>query len=150
MPIDPGTQAPDASARNQHGELVSPDTAGPTVLYFYPKDDTPGCRTETEQFSMESDVYQDAGVTVYGVSADDVDSHRTFAESTDIEFDILADTDGEIMDAYGIERGSNGRAERTTIVLKDGEVHQVYENVNPDGHAREVLMDLLDDGIVDL
>ena len=150
MPLQEGATAPAVSAPNQHGERVAVPVEGPTVLYFYPRDDTPGCTTEAVQFDAELGVYREAGVTVYGVSVDDVDSHREFAEKHDIGFDLLADSDGEIADAYGVETVSAGATRRTTIVILDGEVHAVYEAVDPDGHAREVLQDLLDDAVVEL
>jgi peroxiredoxin Q/BCP len=149
-PLDPGDPAPDVEAPNQHGESVSPDFEVPTVLYFYPEDDTPGCSMEADQFAREADAYEDAGVAVYGVSTDGVDSHRAFADARGVEFDLLADPDGEVIDAFGVERDPQGRAKRTTFVLADGAVHRVYTAVAPDGHARDVLADLLDDGLVSL
>ena len=147
--LQPGDPAPDVSAPNQRGETVSPDFEEPTVCYFYPEDGTPGCTTEAAQFVAERDVYEEAGVAVYGVSADAVESHREFADEQDVWFDLLADPDGEVAEAFGVEL-QQGRAPRTTFVLADGEVRRVYEGVDPDGHARDVLMDLLDDGVVEL
>jgi peroxiredoxin Q/BCP len=149
MPLSAGDSAPDVEAPNQHGEQVAPDFEDATVVYFYPEDDTPGCTTEADQFDREQDAYADAGVAVYGVSTDTVDSHREFAGKHGIEFDLLADPDADLVDTFGVETVGD-RAKRTTFVLADGEVLRVYENVNPDGHARDVLMDLLDDGVVDL
>ena len=150
MPLRPGDPAPDVAAIDQHGETVSLDFGSPTVVYFYVEDGTPGCETQADQFGLESEVYEDAGVTVYGVSTDDVDSHRGFADERGIEYPLLADPDGEVCEAFGVERDRAGRAERTTFVLVDDEVIRAYEGVSPDGHAREVLMDLYDSGIVDL
>ena len=149
MVLNKGDGAPPASAPNQHGEEVTVDLDGPTVLYFYPRDDTPGCTIEANQFEREREVYEEAGVTVYGVSTDGIDSHAAFCEDQGITFDLLADPDASIIDAYGIERRQNAAA-RTTVVIIDGEIHRVYEGVDPDGHAREVLMDLLEEGVVDL
>lgn len=150
MTLEPGDPAPEVSAPNQRGETVTSSFEEPTVLYFYPEDGTPGCQTEAKQFALESEAYTDAGVPVYGVSTDDVDSHREFAERNDVGFDLLADPDGEIVEAFDVDRGPDGRAKRTTFVLVDGGIHHVYEGVNPDGHARDVLMDMLDDGLVEL
>jgi peroxiredoxin Q/BCP len=149
MTIDPGSDAPAVSALNQDGEEVTPTFDDPTVLYFYPRDETPGCTTEAREFQRELDAYRDAGVTVYGVSTDDVDSHRSFCDAADLEFDLLADPDAELVEAFDIER-IRGAAARTTIVLADTEVKRVYEDVSPDGHARAVLGDLLDDGLAEL
>lgn len=148
--LEPGDDAPAIEARNQHGESVSPDFEEPTVVYFYVEDGTPGCATQADQFSREADAYADAGVEVYGVSTDDVDSHREFADEQGIEYDLLADPEGELCEAFGVPRGHDGRAERTTFVLADGEVKAAYENVSADGHARDLLLDMMDDGMVEL
>lgn len=147
MTLEVGDRAPAVSAPNQTGVVVDVPMDRPTVLYFYPKDDTPGCTTEAEQFNEELETYRDAGVAVYGISMDDTASHEAFAEQHGIEFDLLADPDGEIADAYGVDT-TRGVAERTTFVVNDGVIKAVYTGVNPDGHAREVMMDLLDDGVV--
>jgi peroxiredoxin Q/BCP len=149
MTIDPGSPAPDVTAPNQDGEEVTPAFDDLTVLYFYPKDETPGCTTEAREFQRELDSYRDAGVTIYGVSTDDVDSHRSFCAAEDLEFDLLADPDAELADAFDIDR-IRGAAARTTVVLAAGEVQRVYEDVSPEGHARAVLGDLLDDGLAEL
>ena len=148
--LEAGDPAPDVEAENQDGEVVSPSFEEPTVVYFYVEDGTPGCATQADQFTREADSYADAEVAVYGVSTDDVDSHREFADEYDVPYDLLADPDGELCEAFGVPRDSQGRAERTTFVLVDGEVHRVYDGVSADGHARDVLFDLLDDGLVSL
>jgi peroxiredoxin Q/BCP len=150
MPLDPGDPVPPVNATNQHGERLSIDFEAPTVLYFYPEDGTPGCSTEADQFQREQETYRDAGVAVYGVSLDDVDSHADFAESQGIEFDLLADPDGNVADAFAVERMEDGRTKRTTFVLAGGQLCGLYEGVRPDGHARNVLMDMLDMGLVEL
>jgi thioredoxin-dependent peroxiredoxin len=149
MTLDVGDDAPDVTAQNQHGETVSPSFEDPTVVYFYPRDDTPGCTVEAKQFNTELETYHDAGVTVYGVSTDDVESHEAFAEKFDLEFDLLADPDEEIANAFGIEV-EDGFTPRTTFVVADGTVQAVYPGVNPDGHAREVLQEMLDDELAAL
>lgn len=150
MVLEVGDPAPTVSAPNQHGDAVEIDGTEPTVVYFYPEDETPGCRTEATQFSAELETYREAGVGVYGVSIDDVESHRTFAESNGIEIDLLADPDGRLAETFDVERGPDGRTSRTTFVVADGTVQEVYTGVDPDGHAREVMMDLLDSGLADL
>jgi peroxiredoxin Q/BCP len=118
-------------------------------LYFYPRDNTPGCATEASQFNEELAMYREAGVEVVGVSTDDVSSHASFAESHDLEFDLLADPDGKIAEQFDVAV-NNGRAERVTFVVVDKEVRTVYTGVKPDGHARTVLLDMIEDGIVDV
>ncbi|QLD89745.1 peroxiredoxin [Natronomonas salina] len=148
--LEAGDPAPDVSAPNQDGETVSPDFEEPTVLYFYVEDGTPGCATQADQFTREADTYDDAEVTVYGVSTDDVDSHREFADEHDVPYDLLADPDGDLCAAFGVDRDDQGRAERTTFVLADGEVKAAYAGVSADGHARDVLLDMMDDGLAAL
>jgi peroxiredoxin Q/BCP len=149
MTLQPGDAAPDIEAENQHGETVTPDWDGVSVVYFYPKDDTRGCTIEAEQFQTELETYDEAGVTVYGVSVDDVASHADFAEKYDLAFDLLADPDAEVADAFDVEM-DRGVTLRTTFVVVDGRVQAVYEGVDPDGHAREVLQDLVDTGVASL
>ncbi len=148
--LSPGDAAPAITARNQHGDSIAPDFNTPTVVYFYPEDGTPGCSTEADQFGLEAETYREAGVSVYGVSTDTVESHAEFAADEGIEFDLLADPDGDVAEAFGLALRDDGRTPRTTFVLVDGEIASVYEQVNPDGHARSVLMDLLDEGLVSL
>ncbi|AFZ72602.1 peroxiredoxin [Natronobacterium gregoryi] len=154
MPLEEGTDAPTVSARNQDGETVTLEFEEPTVLYFYPRDDTPGCTIEANQFQRERETYRDAGVEIYGVSTDDVDSHQDFCEQEGLEFDLLADPDEEISDAFDVPRregrGGLPAAERTTFVLDEGKVKAVSKNVDPDGHARDVLLETVDEGIVSL
>ncbi len=150
MPLESGDRPDPVTAPNQDGERVTVSFEDPTVLFFYPEDGTPGCTTEAEQFGLEFDAYEDAGVAVYGVSRDGVDDHGAFHDDLDLPFDLLADPDGKIGDAFGVERMPDGRFERTTVVLADGEIQRIYEGVGAHGHARQVLGDMLDDGLVDL
>ena len=147
MALVPGESVPRIVADNQHGERVRPDFATPTVLYFYPKDDTPGCTTEARQFEDEAERYEEHGVSVYGVSTDSVESHREFAEREGLSFDLLADPDGAVAEAFGVEL-TDGHARRTTFVIAHGQVVGLYEGVRPDGHATNVLRDLSEAGLL--
>jgi thioredoxin-dependent peroxiredoxin len=149
MALTAGDDVPTVTARNQDGEELTLEFEAPTVLYFYPRDDTPGCTVEANQFQRELETYHDAGVNVYGVSTDDVDSHREFCDAEELEFDLLADPDGELAEVFDVEV-RNGAAARTTFFIGDSQVKAAYENVDPDGHARQVLLDALDDGRVAL
>jgi peroxiredoxin Q/BCP len=139
--------APEVTATDHDGDTVTLSFAEPTVLYFYPRDDTPGCTVEAEGFDERLAAYRDAGVAVYGVSTDDVESHAAFRAKYDLDIDLLADPDGEVAAAFGVAV-EGGAADRVTYVLADGEVKRVYRGVDPDGHARDVLQDLVDAGIV--
>lgn len=145
--LQEGERAPRIEATNQDGESVEVSYDRPAVVYFYPEDGTPGCRTEAEQFELEGETYEELGVDVHGVSADDRASHRDFASELDLSFDLLVDPDHEIAEQFGVPVDGN-RYDRVTFVVVDGSVHRVYAGVDPEGHAREVLVDLMDDGIV--
>ncbi|WP_411716078.1 peroxiredoxin [Natronomonas sp.] len=140
MPTQAGDPAPDVQAKNQNGETISPDFEEPTVVYFYPRDGTPGCSLEARQFEADIESFRRAGATVYGVSTDDVDSHREFADEEGLSFDLLADPDGEVANVFGLEV-TNDFVNRITFVLADGAVQAVIDadDVNPDGHAADVL-----------
>jgi peroxiredoxin Q/BCP len=128
------------------GTLSLGDFAGRiVVLYFYPKDDTPGCIAEAKGFrDAEADMAA-LGVQVLGVSLDGLDSHRKFVEKHGLNFPLLADTDGRIHDAYGAWKGGIwGRnamgVDRATFVIdRDGVVRKVWRRVNPSGHGDDVL-----------
>jgi len=147
MALEPGDGVPDIVAENQHGDTVRPDFATPTVLYFYPKDDTPGCATEASGFEAEAERFEAYDVAVYGVSTDDVESHADFAESEGLSFDLLADPDARVADAFGVEL-VDGHARRTTFVIAHTQVVGLYEGVRPDGHAKDVFRDLGEAGLL--
>ena len=147
--LSEGDDAPRLEATNQDGEAVELTYEEPTVVYFYPRDDTPGCTMEAKSFEKEFDEYENAGVRVYGVSTDDEESHSDFADENDLSFDLLADPDGEIADSFGVPVQGN-MARRNTFVVVDGKIERVHENVSPDGHGRDLLLELVEDGVVDL
>jgi len=147
--LSEGDEVPRAEAANQDGDTVTLDYEDPTVVYFYPKDDTPGCTTEAKGFEKEADEYEAAGVRLYGVSTDGIDSHCDFAEEQGLSFDLLADPDAELADAFDVST-DGGYADRVTFVVVDGTVERVYKNVSPDGHGRDVLLEMADDGLVEL
>ncbi|MDY6769911.1 MAG: peroxiredoxin [Candidatus Nanohaloarchaea archaeon] len=142
--IEPGQPAPDFAARDQDGDRVQlSDFDGKTVvLYFYPKDDTPGCTTEACGFRDALSRFADRDAAVLGVSADTVESHAAFAEKHDLGFRLLADPEKDIIEAYDVE-GRFGNAARVTVVIgPDGVIQQVYEDVDPEQHAEQVLEEL--------
>lgn len=143
--IEEGQPFPSFSLQNQNGETVTlEDLKGqPSVLYFYPKDDTPGCTTEACEFR---DALPDFGdIRVFGVSPDSVKSHQKFVEKFGLTFPLLADTDHGLAEALGVwvEKSMYGKTymgiDRTTFVLdSDGVVLKVFRKVKPKGHAAEV------------
>jgi peroxiredoxin Q/BCP len=143
-----GDPAPPFEGRTQSGETVRlSDYAGRKVaLYFYPKDDTPGCTIQACNLRDNYKALLDAGVAVIGVSGDDVDSHARFADKYDLPFPLLADPDHDVLDAYGVWRMRNlyGRKfmglKRTTFLIdEDGVVKHVFKKPKVDHHTDEIL-----------
>jgi len=134
-----GERAPWADdVQNQRGEAVKlGDLQGRhVVLYFYPKDDTPGCSKEACGFR---DHAGEVDATVLGVSLDDADSHRAFAEKFELPFDLLVDPDGALCRAYGVlDAGAEHPQRATFLIDPDGAIKAVWPEVDPDGHWDEV------------
>jgi peroxiredoxin Q/BCP len=147
MPLSVGDAAPSFTVKDTNGNTVSlSDYAGKTVvLYFYPKDDTPGCTKEACSFRDNYAVYQDKDVVVFGVSMDDELSHQAFTEKFSLPFPLLADTDGAITKAYDVEGEMNGTrySKRVTYVINgNGTIAKVYTTVNTATHAEDILAEL--------
>ena len=143
-----GQKAPDFSVKDDTGKPTKlSDLKGKKiVLYFYPKDDTPGCTKEACNFRDGISAIKKLGAVVLGVSADSVESHRKFKNKFDLNFPLLADTDKEIIEAYGVwkEKSMYGRKymgiERTTFIIgKDGKITHIFPKVKVAEHADEVL-----------
>ena len=143
-----GTAAPDFSGTTQDGSTVtlSDHRGNKVALYFYPKDDTPGCTKQACSFRDDYSRLQDAGVAVIGVSADDVDSHQAFAEKYSLPFPLVSDPDKDILNKYGVwgERNLYGKKfmgiKRTTFLIdEDGSIVHVIKRPKVDAHADEVM-----------
>jgi peroxiredoxin Q/BCP len=140
MPLAVGTDAPAFTAKDTNGNTVSlSDFAGKTVvLYFYPKDDTPGCTKQACSFRDAQAQYQNKNVVVLGVSADDEASHQAFTEKFNLNFPLLADNDKTLIKAYDVDGG--GYAKRVTYVIDpNGKITHVDANVSTASHASDVL-----------
>jgi thioredoxin-dependent peroxiredoxin len=139
-----GQQLPDVEFVTEGGEKFSAgDLEGEkTVLYFYPKDDTPGCTKEACAFRDRIPDYERAAIRVYGVSLDSPESHRRFREKYNLNFPLLTDEGGRAADALGVLRESGKSANRVTFLLDpDGRIARVYPEVSPETHADEILED---------
>ena len=139
-----GQQLPDVEFVTEGGEKLSAgDLEGEkTVLYFYPKDDTPGCTKEACAFRDRMPDYERAAIRVYGVSLDSPESHRRFREKYNLNFPLLTDEGGRAADALGVLRESGKSANRVTFLLDpDGRIARVYPEVSPEMHADEILED---------
>lgn len=143
MPLAAGTPAPNFTVKDTNGNPVSlSDFAGKTVvLYFYPKDDTPGCTKEACSFRDYRPQYQEKDVVVLGVSMDDETSHQQFTQKYGLNFPLLADVDGAITKSYDVDGG--GYAKRVTYVIDGtGTISQVYTTIKTDTHAADILAEL--------
>jgi thioredoxin-dependent peroxiredoxin len=139
-----GQPLPPVDLTAEDGSHLGPDdlTGQRTVLYFYPKDDTPGCTKEACAFRDRMGDYGEAGIKVYGVSLDSPESHREFREKYDLNFPLLTDEDGRAAEALGILRENGEVANRVTFLLaSDGSIAKVYPEVSPETHADEILQD---------
>ncbi len=142
-----GDIAPDFSTVNQDGNTVSlSDFKGKrVVLYFYPKDDTPGCTKEACSFRDADEVYRSKGITVLGVSTDSEKAHQKFISKYQLPFDLLADTEKKIVEDYGVwgEKSMYGKKYmgtfRKTFLIDDGKIVKIFEKVDVAKHADEVL-----------
>ena len=147
-PLTEGQPAPSFTAETDSGKSVSlEDFAGKhVVLYFYPKDDTPGCTTQACGFRDSISPLEAEGAVVLGISLDSVESHQKFRDKYELPFTLLSDPQHEIADAYGVygkqsfmDREYMGLDRATFLIAPDGTLQKVWPKVNPAGHADEVL-----------
>ena len=148
MPISSGISAPDFTLLDENGDerKLSDYRGNSVVLYFYPKDDTPGCTKEACNFRDDYSAYEKAGITILGVSPDSPKRHANFKAKYDLPFTLLADTEHEVCELYGVWglKKSYGREYegvfRTTFLINpEGEIIKVFEKVKPADHSAEVL-----------
>jgi len=146
--LEKNQEAPFFRALNQKNELVYlSDYQGKTVvLYFYPKDDTPGCTIEANDFTSLAQDFADLDAFVIGVSKDTCESHRAFIDKYNLNVQLLADTSGELCNKYGVWQEVEKDGEKkmkivrsTFIINKDGVLEEAMYNVKPEGHAQDVL-----------
>lgn len=140
MALAVGAIAPSFTTTDDEGKTVSlSDFKGQTVvLYFYPKDDTPGCTKEAQSFRDNYSEYQGKEMIVLGVSMDDQASHKAFKEKYGLPFQLLVDTDGTITKAYDVDGG--GYSKRVTYIIDgEGKVTYIDQQVKTDTHAQDIL-----------
>jgi peroxiredoxin Q/BCP len=151
MTLSAGDKAPDFTLPDQDGKehILSNYKGSPVVLYFYPKDQTSGCTKEACAFRDDYSAYQEAGVTILGVSPDSSKSHTNFIAKHDLPFTLLADTEREVLKLYGAwglkkmyGREYEGVLRTTYLIGADGRIAKVYEKVKPAAHSKEILADL--------
>jgi thioredoxin-dependent peroxiredoxin len=140
MALKVGTKAPDFNVKDTNGNAVTlAGLAGKkVVMYFYPKDDTPGCTKQACSFRDSYSVYQQKGIVVLGVSQDDEAAHQAFTDKFSLPFPLLADVGGAVSKAYDVDGG--GYAKRVTYAIDEqGAIAHVDESVNTTTHADDVL-----------
>ena len=149
-----GDAAPDVALPDEHGTVhrLADQRGRWTVLYFYPKDDTPGCTIEACEFRDSNESIVERGADVWGISPQGAKSKRAFREKFGLPFTLLADADHSVAEAYGswVEKQNYGRtywgtARTTFLVDPEGRIARVWPKVRPEGHAAEVIA-ALDDG----
>lgn len=148
MPQPEDILAPDFTLNDENGvQRNLKDYRGqPVILYFYPKDDTPGCTKEACNFRDDYSEYQKANVVILGVSPDSPKSHAKFKQKYNLPFTLLADEDHKVCTIYGVwgpkkfmGREYDGVYRTTFLINPDGMILKVFENVKPDGHSQEIL-----------
>jgi len=148
MAAEIGKRFPDFNLQNQDGKNVKLNDFGGKwlVLYVYPKDDTPGCTIQGKSFTATKQEFDDAGIAVAGVSADDVASHKDFCNKFAFTIDLLADPNKELLSGAGVGQSEYKGTmywDRTSFVIDPtGNLRKTYEKVNPEGHERVLLDDI--------
>lgn len=140
MTLAVGTVAPNFTTVDDEGKTVSlSDFKGKVVvMYFYPKDDTPGCTKQAQSFRDNYEQYQNQEMVVLGVSMDDEASHKAFKEKYGLPFQLLVDKDGKITQAYDVSGG--GYAKRVTYIIDaEGKITHIDDKVNTSNHALDIL-----------
>jgi peroxiredoxin Q/BCP len=139
-----GKPAPDFTAINQDGKEVKLSSlkGKPVVLYFYPKDETPGCTKEACSFRDAWNELSKTGVVMLGVSTDSAESHKKFIEHHKLPFELLSDPKGELARSYGVPVEGEYIKRHTIVIDKDGVVKKAYRKVDVSVHAQEILADL--------
>jgi thioredoxin-dependent peroxiredoxin len=143
-PLPAGNAVPDLSATDQSGKVrrIADERGHPLIVFFYPRDGTPGCTREACAFRDAWERYQKAGVQIFGVSADDQKSHEQFAKEQHLPFPIVADPSHAWSAAFGVPTRLGMDSRVSFLVDPSGKVAKVYPNVDPGLHADEVLKDV--------
>ncbi len=136
-----GSEAPNLNLNLQNGEVVPLRSlkGQAVVIYFYPKDDTPGCTIEAKGIRDSYAKFREAKARVFGVSLQDAASHQAFIEKYDLPFDLVVDHDGAVAKAFGVPVKGEYAARQTFLIGADGKIQKIWQEVTPKGHADEIL-----------
>jgi len=143
--LSEGTRAPDFTLKNYDGTDVTLSQElkkGHIVLYFYPKDSTPGCTKQACSFRDLAEEFRLAGATIFGINTDSVESHKKFHEKQKLTFSLLADPEGEVTKTYGASGLFNFARRVTFLIDSEGTIRKVYPNVDISSHAAELLQEV--------
>ena len=141
-------KAPNFTLPNQNGEerTLSDYQGQWVVVYFYPKDDTPGCTTQACSYRDNMSVFEKEGIKVFGISKDDVNGKKKFETKYELNFELLADEDHQVLESYGVWKEKNmygkkvwGIARTTFVINPDGEIASIFEKVKPEEDVEQVL-----------
>ena len=152
--IEEGASVPKFAVNDSNGKKVkSTDFKGKKhVIYFYPKDFTPGCSTQADEFSTEYKKFQNKDIEIIGISPDDVNSHKKFCTKMGIKYVLLSDVEKEVSNAFGVwgkkkfkGREYMGVTRSSFLVNEKGKIFKIYPKVKPTGHAKQVLQDFLEE-----
>lgn len=136
-----GDNAPDIELTLQNGNKIKLSSlkGKPVAIYFYPKDDTPGCTVEAQGIRDSWNDLKAANITVYGVSTQDAESHKQFIEKYNLPFDLVIDADESVAKAFGVPVRLGFAKRQSFFIGADGKVKKIWRDVKPDGHAAEIL-----------
>ncbi|MBX3216071.1 MAG: peroxiredoxin [Labilithrix sp.] len=142
--IEVGKPGPDFTTTAHDGTPISPSAlrGRPIVLYFYPRDETPGCTKQACAFRDAWKDFEPTKVVLVGISTDTIESHKKFAEHRKLPFHLVSDPDGAIAEAYGVPNTAGFLARQTIVIGADGNVKRIYRSVDVSRHAAEVLADV--------
>tara|TARA_B110000438_G_C15333787_1_gene444880 strand:+ start:113 stop:577 length:465 start_codon:yes stop_codon:yes gene_type:complete len=148
--IEEGDSVPKFTINDSNGNIVkSTDFKGKKcVIYFYPKDFTPGCSTQAEEFSMDYNKFKKEDIEIIGISPDDVDSHKKFCSKMGIKYTLLSDTEKEVSKMFGVwgkkkfmGKEYMGVSRSSFLINEKGKIFKIYSKVKPAGHSKQVLED---------
>jgi len=136
-----GDQAPNFAFEAENGQIIKPGETGKkwVILYFYPKDDTPGCTAQAKTFTSLLDEFEKANAVVYGINTDNKESHLKFKKKYDLKHTLLTDPDGKAARSFGITVLLGLCSRDSVLINPEGKIEKIYRGVKPDANPKEIL-----------